>query len=413
MDFIKLGPDNFDAYGFARFCYPGEYEETNDGLVREIRLPDGAQGLKKVKLIFQRSDLVLLSGEPTNKLVDQDCFNMVHLGEDVAAMYLLAQRAGWNQTFEDLKIITRAARTNLLAVAEIDGIPNPLGSGLVLNVGPSLRWIGMILVHPELRRQGVATAVMHKCLKEARSSKPTTVVGLDATPEGLQVYTRLGFMSSFPLWRSRIRTNTEIEKDRALEIRRIESMEDLEAIFRDFDLQMKEEGLKLVHKLHPEGTWMAKSGGETVGLVMTRPGRLMPLVGPLMANSQSTARSLLKQALMYWQGQGFEEVFVDTPETHFSTASLWENEGKRLKPPAGHVLDPELKPERAFIRMYQVITDEVFDRLTEQNTSINKNAGNLTALKSGREARQATFDYMEQEVKTLKHLYASGGPELS
>ncbi len=412
MELIKLGLHNFDQYGFARFAYPGDYEETSESLVREVTLPYGSAGPYKVKMIFARSELVPLSTDPANKLIDQDYFKTLPMGQNVAAMYLLAQRAGWNQTPEDLKILTSKALTSLLAVAEIQGVENPLGSGLVLNLGSRLHWIGMILVHPELRRQGVATAIMQQCIEETRADDPMSIIGLDATYEGLQVYKRLGFQSSFKIWRSRLVTHAEIAVENDLEICSVESIEALSADLRDFDLLIKKEQLRLIHTLYPEGSWIAKSGGKTMGLIMTRPGRLIPLAGPIIAESSTSARSLLKHVLRYWQQKGVEEVFIDTPENHFSTASVWEDDRNCLKIPKSNVLTPEIKPERAFIRMYQVVTDEIFDQFCKDN-SRNKHAGSAEVMELGREARQATLDYMNWEIASIKHLYASGGPEMS
>ena len=77
-------------------------------------------------------------------------------------MYSLSQKAGWNQTIDDLKLLAaQNPQGNLLGVADIDGVSKPLGSGMVLNVGESLAWLGMILVHPEHRRQGIASAIVY------------------------------------------------------------------------------------------------------------------------------------------------------------------------------------------------------------------------------------------------------------
>src|SRR5207253_338766 len=53
-------------------------------------------------------------------------------------------------------------------------------------------WVGMVLVDPEFRRRGVATALMGAALDHLRRRGVTTVK-LDATPAGRSVYERLGF----------------------------------------------------------------------------------------------------------------------------------------------------------------------------------------------------------------------------
>ncbi len=346
--------------------------------------------------------------------IHQNLFRVVSAGKDIVSMYSLSQKAGWNQTIDDLKLLAaQDPKGNLLGVADIDGISKPLGSGLVLNVGESLAWIGMILVHPEYRRQGIASVIMEECIEVARLVMNNSIVGLDATPHGLQVYTNIGFQKSFNIWRCQLKTEATIQIDASIKIIRNLSMYKYTDMLQDMGLHTKFAGLSLIQKMHPEGVWVAQAKGKPIGIVMTRPGRLMPFVGPLLAASPGAARTLLDHVLKFWKEKGHDKVFMDIPEKHFNSASLWENEIACITPPEDCVLSSGIKPARCFIRMYELISADNFIRLAARRSDDTRHVRSIETLEQARAAFEDTASYMNQEIETLQYLYAVGGPELS
>lgn len=346
--------------------------------------------------------------------IHQNLFRVVSAGKDIGPMYSLSKKAGWNQTSDDLKLLAgQDPQANLLAVADINGVYNPLGSGLVLNVGESLAWIGMILVHPERRRQGIASAIMEKCIEVARLAMDNSIVGLDATPAGLQVYQNIGFQTSIKIWRCQLKTDAAIQTDGSVEVFRDLFMYKYTKMLQDIGLHQKLLGIRLTQKMHPEGTLMAISNGKPVGLVLTRPGRLKPFIGPLVATSTGAARTLLDHVLKYWKEKGYDEAFIDIPEKHFSGASRWESEMKCNTPPTDCILGQGVEAARCFIRMYEVISDENFIRISARIAQGNKYARSIEALEHGRASYAETVKYMKNEMKSLEYQYAVGGPELS
>jgi len=347
-------------------------------------------------------------------LIHQNLFRVVSAGKDIVSMYSLSQKAGWNQTIDDLKLLAaQDPKSNLLGVADIDGISKPLGSGMVLKVGESLAWIGMILVHPEHRRQGIASVIMEECIEVARLAMNNSIVGLDATPAGLQVYKNIGFQKSFKIWRCQLKTETTIQIDASIKIIRNISMYKYTDMLQDMGLHTKFAGLSLIKMMYPEGVWVAHAKGEPVGMIMTRPGRLKPFIGPLLAASPEAARTLLDQVLKYWKEKGHDEVFIDIPEKHFNSASRWESEIACINPPDEYVLSSGIKPARCFIRMYELISEDNFIRLTARKSDDTRHVRSIETLEHGRAAFAATTTYLKQEVETLQYLYAVGGPELS
>ncbi len=106
----------------------------------------------------------------------------------------LRRLAGWNQRREVWRQLLRLEPDGCF-VAMRDG--QPVGTVTTTTYGQALAWIGMMLVHPKHRRQGIATALMRRALGHLRDSG-VQCMRLDATPAGQPLYERLGFV---PEWR--------------------------------------------------------------------------------------------------------------------------------------------------------------------------------------------------------------------
>ena len=110
---------------------------------------------------------------------------------DLPRAAALSVRIGWNQVEADWRFFLRAGAVWALD----DGAPDGLAAtAAVLPFGPDLAWISMVLVRPDRRREGLATALMRWALAELAT---TRCVALDATPAGREIYRRLGFEDVF------------------------------------------------------------------------------------------------------------------------------------------------------------------------------------------------------------------------
>ncbi len=105
--------------------------------------------------------------------------------------------AGWNQTLADWRRFLELEPGGCF-VAEWEGAP--AGTATTIVYGPELAWIGMVLVHPQYRRQGVGGALLEHCIEYLRD-RGVRCIKLDATPQGQPVYQRLGFQSEWTLAR--------------------------------------------------------------------------------------------------------------------------------------------------------------------------------------------------------------------
>lgn len=109
----------------------------------------------------------------------------------------LCRIAGWNQTRADwIRLLDHEPAGCF--IAELDG--QSVGTVTTTTYGTDLAWIGMMLVHPDFRRRGLATALMERSLEFLRD-RQIRCVKLDATPAGQPVYERLGFRAEWEFHR--------------------------------------------------------------------------------------------------------------------------------------------------------------------------------------------------------------------
>jgi len=118
-------------------------------------------------------------------------------GADLRSANELRRLAGWNQTEEDCRRLLDFAPRGCFVATEDARV---IGTVTTTTYGAELAWIGMMLVHPEHRRRGIATRLMNCALEHLRASG-IKCVKLDATPAGRPLYERLGFREESKLTR--------------------------------------------------------------------------------------------------------------------------------------------------------------------------------------------------------------------
>jgi GNAT superfamily N-acetyltransferase len=107
---------------------------------------------------------------------------------DVPAAMKLKESAGWNQTENDWRCLLELEPRGCFA-AELSG--ELVGTTTTTTYEEELAWIGMVLVQPERRRQGIATRLLTTALEYLKDKVAT--IKLDATPAGKFVYEGFGF----------------------------------------------------------------------------------------------------------------------------------------------------------------------------------------------------------------------------
>ena len=117
--------------------------------------------------------------------------------DDLPGADALRQLAGWNQRPEDWRRMLGFEPDGCFVAVRDEVV---VGTVTTITYGRALAWIGMMLVHPDHRRQGIGHRLMRQALEYLRS-RGVPVVKLDATPAGYPVYEKLGFVPEWSLTR--------------------------------------------------------------------------------------------------------------------------------------------------------------------------------------------------------------------
>jgi ribosomal protein S18 acetylase RimI-like enzyme len=215
--------------------------------------------------------------------------------EHLAGCVALSVAAGWNQSAADWRLMLEIGTAWGFTM---DG--ELAASTLVIPYG-AFAWISMVLVLPAHRRRGLATRLLRTALADLERRNLTPV--LDATPAGREVYRQHGFRDAWGFKRfvvqgsswpppSTVRALREADWPWILELDRAAFGGRREVVLRS-----------LAGRL-PAGALVVE--GE--GFILGRDGWEAPQVGPLIAKSTETARTLLQAALSRASGPRYLDI---------------------------------------------------------------------------------------------------------
>ena len=246
---------------------------------------------------------------------------------DLAAADELRRLAGWNQTQEDWARLLALAPTGCF-VAEVGS--TIAGTVTTTAYGNTLAWLGMMLVHPQHRRQGIGTALMESALAHLKR-REVACIKLDATPAGFPLYTQLGFVAEWTLTRWQLEEKPDLRRRLSSQTRALED-EDWPAIeTMDFQVLGASRAQVLWHLARGSASsrvWPAK--GPISGWGLLRPGAFASYLGPVVCSNPEGASSLVADLLgACAQGQ----VFWDIPDKNeVATRLAVELSFQRVRP---------------------------------------------------------------------------------
>lgn len=249
--------------------------------------------------------------------------------EHLADCIKLSIEAGWNQTARDWEFILDEGE-----VFGILGAKRVIASAAILPYPPRFAWICMMLVTAAERRKGHARTLIGFCL--SRVEKLSLVAGLDATPQGKEVYRKLGFKEIYAVTRW-ARSGHEGHASG----HRHQSITPLgEPIFPAviaYDEQRfggKRGSLLFSLKARaPHLAHVAREAEHVKGFVLGREGQLATQIGPLVAADIGVARELLDAAVCHVEGA----CIIDAADHHLELRRSLEGLG--------------FEPKRSFTRM--------------------------------------------------------------
>jgi GNAT superfamily N-acetyltransferase len=222
--------------------------------------------------------------------------------DDAAA---LVAEAHWNQLAADWRIFIAQGRVYAVQTAQ----GRIVATAATLPHGGRFAWISMVLVAGEYRRRGLATQLMRRAVDDLTAAGLVPL--LDATPDGREVYRRLGFADSWGLQRlvRREPRSTTFPPPAGLVIRAITDADWPALVAYDAAAFGAERGAMLagLRGRLPAAELIATRDGRVVGLALGRDGRLAAQIGPLTADDDDIARALAARALDGLDGP----VFID------------------------------------------------------------------------------------------------------
>ena len=224
---------------------------------------------------------------------------------DIAAGQELAATAGWNQTTHDWTVPLMVEPDGAW-VCEMDG--NVVGSTTAICYGRELAWIGMVLVAPKVRRQGIGRALVQHALAWL-SQRRIDVVKLDATDLGAPLYESLGFQDDCIIERWVLVSHDPVvnrERTGDSGCQPVTTLDELEMLDRIAF------GCGRSRLLQQLAALQGATRSCTVnGYVLTRPGAKAAYIGPCVAEDAQAARELIGLAIgscadqqIYWDMPG-------------------------------------------------------------------------------------------------------------
>lgn len=245
--------------------------------------------------------------------------------EDVPQALELSDAAGWNQISDDWHRILDLEPNRCLGAWSNDGL---VGTTTFVTYGRELAWIGMVLVHPDHRRQGIGSHLFEETMTRLHGLG-VNEIGLDATELGRPLYRSAGFVDLAPIVRWQGVPNSAVRRASRRIIRgarashhashsaprssvvRTARDEDLDEIVSlDRELCGLDRGFLLEH-LFGEDQSIVFMLDEGNGYGVLRPGRIAWQFGPLVVQERSDAADLLDAAADHLNGN---ELIVDSVE---------------------------------------------------------------------------------------------------
>jgi hypothetical protein len=220
---------------------------------------------------------------------------------DIPDGLALCRSAGWNQVKSDWQLFLQLSPQGCRVAIDESG--NVIGTVATVNYENRFAWVGMVLVDPGKKKQGIGTQLLQESL---RILSNVETIKLDATPAGREIYLKLHFTDEYVLSRMMVSDLHLTEHSGAAQM----NDNDLVAILQ-YDEEIfgarREELLKSTRKNAPQLAFVSRDE-KIIGYCFGRNGYNYTQIGPVVANDIETAKKLTVAALKNISGP----VIMDT-----------------------------------------------------------------------------------------------------
>jgi len=236
---------------------------------------------------------------------------------DIPAAMRLKEAAGWNQTEADWRRLLSLAPNGCFAAVS----NGRLVGTTTTTVYDELAWIGMVLVDPQHRRQGIAAQLMNVALDYLKDKVET--IKLDATALGQPVYETFGFTveSQVERWAGTA-NSTRHETPAVMNDETVRELLNLDRLAFNADRS------KLIERLIDEAcvapVLISAAHGALSGYALARSGTRKTYVGPVVANDPRVIETLLDQMLSQLAGR---DVYIDINKECIDDTRLLSDRG--------------------------------------------------------------------------------------
>ena len=211
---------------------------------------------------------------------------------DIPAGLKLCRLAGWNQLARDWELFLQT-HSNGCRVG-VDDRGNVVGTVATIPYENHFAWIGMVLVDPSKRRQGIGTQLLREALQLTSGLE---TIKLDATPAGREVYLKLGFVDEYKIVRMRSQTITSGNVPPGARPMKENDFPSLLKFDREVFGANRQYVLESLFKDAPQYAFIVEEQGRVLGFCLGRHGYDFDQIGPLIANDTNRATQLLYSTL--------------------------------------------------------------------------------------------------------------------
>ncbi len=211
---------------------------------------------------------------------------------DIPFGMVLKDLAGWNQLPVDWERFQEYEPDGCFLV-RCEGRPG--GTAITIAYEQLFGWVGMVLVHPDMRRRGLGTALLMAGI-EYLEGRGVAAVKLDATPMGKELYDTIGFVDEYRLarWQGRGRNVAPPSGLRELGLTDLDTLAAFDQPIFGADRKRVLRRLLAEPAIRVAGEF---EGDELQGYAAIRPGQKALYFGPWIAQGAETAERLWQWGL--------------------------------------------------------------------------------------------------------------------
>ncbi|MEY2754063.1 MAG: hypothetical protein RJB65_421 [Actinomycetota bacterium] len=234
---------------------------------------------------------------------------------DVETLISWARAEGWNPGVSDVGIIRAVDPDAFIALRDGDEL---IGGGAILRVAPTLGFMGLFIVRPDRRSQGLGRVLWHHRRDLLLSRlEPGASIGMDGVYAMADFYARGGFRTAYRDIRYEGPAAGTVDPD----VVGLDSL-DREEIYRlDAELLGADRRQILERWITAPGVRVAGllSEGRLVAFGVVRPAHVGYRFGPVLADDVDLARRVLSHLMAPIAG---EQVQLDVPEVNVPGITL-------------------------------------------------------------------------------------------